>query len=1125
MNGPRTITWLNRLASVARKIVVFLVVCLVASLTATAPAWAAQGDLDMTFDGDGRILTDLRGASDSGEAVVVQPDGKIVLAGFAGRSTTPFTNDSLLLRYNPDGTLDTTFGSSGKVVVELSAPSRNDLIYDIALEPDGDIVAIGEYETDTAARRVLVARFEPSGNLDAGFGTGGVADTSSMGDSSGRGVALQDDGKIVITGSYLQDGVLAARFTSSGQLDDTFNADGWTYADFGSFADDQGEDVAIDGAGNIVAVGHFYGPNPIDRQGTTDMAVARFDPEGVLDSTFDGDGKKTLDFTTRASSGGVWDYSHDYARGVAIQPDDKIVIAGEVAGWEENTTDTGRDFTAIRLTPSGELDATFSGDGVGRTSFGTESGDYDRAHDLVTQRNGKIVLAGLADLATDDFGLVRYMPDGTLDPTFGSGGKVSTDFQSDSGSTGGSDVAHDVGLQDDGKIVAVGRGHTNQRDVAVARYLGDPTYSLSVTRDGSGSGRVASSPAGINCGSDCVEIFDGGSSVILTATPETGSIFSGWSGACTGTSDSCAVTMDAAKSVTATFAQLPDPMLTVASSGPGTVTSNPEGIDCGLDCTESYVPGTEVVLTAASSTDATFSGWTGACTGASGSCTLAMNGDKNVTATFVSHRRTLGVTTSGSGTVTSTPAGIDCGSDCTEDYAPGTTVVLNAIPAAGWVFSSWSDDCSGTSDSCTVTMDASRSVTAMFVGESSPPPSGGGGPSSTPEEDAAEQRAAGATCAEIADYLMERHDLDAAQLAAALNSVACSATEIAQEMQRLFGTPAGSAASNLAGLGFAPGPVASALKTVYQLDCGALATALRSGFDLSAPEMAVVLRVTGCDLTSIAGVLKGEYGLGVAENAALLLNLRLDSPLEIAKALVAVYPATTSEQITQILGSHNVSAEAVARVLDRVFNESASSSTALLYRYVTQDAAAIAKALKVVFNKSGQAIATLLHKARVRASAIAKALKVAFDAGAQKVAEWMYAAGINVDGIAKALKVVFDKTAEGVARALHKLHIAATRIAAGLKKVFNAGAERVAKIFKDLKMGAGKVALALKNAFGTTKQKIAALLDEAGYTLKQVGDGFVAAFNAGWDALLNLFLNLGVAFDKVIKILRQIFGV
>ncbi len=165
-----------------------------------------------------------------------------------------------------------------------------------------------------------------------------------------------------------------------------------------------------------------------------------------------------------------------------------------------------------------------------------------------------------------------------------------------------------------------------------------------------------------------------------------------------------------------------DPMLTVikTGTGTGTVTSNPAGVTCGVDCSQAYPSGTVVTLTAVAAAGSTFTGWSGACTG-TGSCVVTVDAAKSVTATFTAttSNHKLTVTVTGSGTVRSTPAGIRCGTDCTEDYAAGTVVTLTANAGQGTSFTGWSGACTGTG-TCTVTMDAAKTVTATFGG------SGGG---------------------------------------------------------------------------------------------------------------------------------------------------------------------------------------------------------------------------------------------------------------------------------------------------------------------------------------------------------------------------------------------------------------
>jgi uncharacterized repeat protein (TIGR02543 family) len=247
------------------------------------------------------------------------------------------------------------------------------------------------------------------------------------------------------------------------------------------------------------------------------------------------------------------------------------------------------------------------------------------------------------------------------------------------------------------------------------------THAAKLSVGKSGHGTVNSSPSGIQCGRRCSAHYAKGTQVTLTPKAAKGYSFAGWSGACSGSSKSCTVSMNGARRVTATFTPnaqnvVNDYALSVAIAGAGTVTSSPGGINCGTNCSASYVNGTNVTLTASPATGYSFSGWSGACSGAGASCTVSMTDARSITAIFSQNvvQYSLSVTTSGVGTVTSSPSGIICGTNCSASYASGTNITLTAGAATGYSFSGWSGACSGAGASCTVSMTDARSVTAFF---------------------------------------------------------------------------------------------------------------------------------------------------------------------------------------------------------------------------------------------------------------------------------------------------------------------------------------------------------------------------------------------------------------------------
>jgi len=241
------------------------------------------------------------------------------------------------------------------------------------------------------------------------------------------------------------------------------------------------------------------------------------------------------------------------------------------------------------------------------------------------------------------------------------------------------------------------------------------TDSLAVVKLGQGSGTVIGAPSGIICGASCSANYPSNTAVTLTATPATGSVFSGWTGGgCSGTG-TCTIALTANTSVQGQFDLVPE-SLTVSASGSGTVSSAPSGISCGATCAASFPYGSTVTLTATPAAGYAFTGWGGACSG-TGTCAATLTAATAVSAAFspsASSTATLSVSESGKGAVTSSPAGINCGSTCSASYPVGTSVTLTANPGSGFAFKGWSGACTGTGD-CTLTMANAMSATASFV--------------------------------------------------------------------------------------------------------------------------------------------------------------------------------------------------------------------------------------------------------------------------------------------------------------------------------------------------------------------------------------------------------------------------
>jgi uncharacterized delta-60 repeat protein len=267
-----------------------------ALLASALPAHAAAGALDPSFGGDGRVETAIRGHSDAGWAVAVQPDGKLVVAG-SSKASADFAlsdYDIVLARYRPDGTLDSAFGSGGTVVTALSA--GDDEVFAVALQPDGKIVVAGR-TSNGANLDFVVLRYLSNGSLDSAFGGGdGIVTTPvGSGDDEVFGIALQTDGKIVAAGYTASGGnnnTAVARYLADGSLDTSFGGSGMvTIAQPG---DDWASAVAVQADGKLIVAG------AASEDGTDlDFAVVRLLSNGSIDSSFAGDGVVTTSFSAQ----------------------------------------------------------------------------------------------------------------------------------------------------------------------------------------------------------------------------------------------------------------------------------------------------------------------------------------------------------------------------------------------------------------------------------------------------------------------------------------------------------------------------------------------------------------------------------------------------------------------------------------------------------------------------------------------------------------------------------------------------------------------------------------------------------------------------------------------------------
>ncbi len=404
----------------------------------TLPATAASGDLDTTFDLDGKVTTDLLGDNEGAFRVDVRPNGMLVVTGCSGCFPTVST-DFAAAQYKSDGSIDPSFGTSGVATVDFG---QEDPLSSSALQSDGKVVLVGSTTEpyNPATRDYALARLNEDGSLDSSFGTAGKVTTDVGADDQPNDVVLQADGKIVVVGTTNVGGRRFAlvRYDTDGSLDTSFGTGGSVVTNVGG-ADQIIRAAVIQDDGMILAAG-FDG---------ADVVVARYTTDGSLDASFGSGGIVRTDI---AGAG------RDLAFAVNIVGDDAILIGGLA-------NDT--DFALLRYNPDGTLDTTFGTNGLVTTDFGH---GQDIIYRMAELADGRYLAIGEARAPERVFGLAMYNPNGSLDNAFGSGGLVTTSFGGDYA------VARGLAIQPDGKAVVAGvtvdtaAAGANQ-DFAVARYL------------------------------------------------------------------------------------------------------------------------------------------------------------------------------------------------------------------------------------------------------------------------------------------------------------------------------------------------------------------------------------------------------------------------------------------------------------------------------------------------------------------------------------------------------------------------------------------------------------------------------------------------------------------------------
>jgi uncharacterized delta-60 repeat protein len=440
----------------------------------------AASFVDQSFGTVG-IVTQNFGTSgarnDGAEAVVVQPDGKTVVAGFAQRGTTDF--DFLVARFNRDGTPDTSFDADGSRFVAFDLGGTfDDRARAVVLQSDGKILVAG-FATRTTGTDLAVCRLNTNGSLDTTFDTDGrqtvAFDLGGTLIDVANDLVVQADGKILLAGSATVSGTdtnfAVCRLNANGSLDDGTAADstpGDSFStagkqtvafDLGGNDNDQAEGIALAPGGAIVLAGTAQFNSTL-----SEVAVARLTSTGALDSTFGTAGLTTLRYANFLG--------RNTGKDVGVQADGKIVVAGVA---DRGNADT--DFGVARLTTAGFLDTTFDGDGRLAQGLSATGNRNDQPEALLLQPDGKIVVAGFSNVdigagVNNDVFILRLLPNGQNDPLYNGNGRRFYDLTV-SGIR--EDEARAVALGVDGIVVA------GFRDTATAD--GTDVTLLRVVRD------------------------------------------------------------------------------------------------------------------------------------------------------------------------------------------------------------------------------------------------------------------------------------------------------------------------------------------------------------------------------------------------------------------------------------------------------------------------------------------------------------------------------------------------------------------------------------------------------------------------------------------------------------------
>jgi uncharacterized delta-60 repeat protein len=414
---------------------------------------SGQGELDISFNGTGSVMTDFGVSTSSVASILVQPDQKIVEVGATNQGGFTYF---ALTRYNPNGSLDTSFGDNGRIVTDFDPNGPTEGAGAAVLQPDGKIIAAGYVAlSNPGPSYFALIRYNPDGSVDTSFGNGGKVSTSIVQHVHRiSGAALSPDGKIVVAGLYFAGSQttesLIVRYNPNGSLDTSFSGDGIVTDTRGGNLGDANapSSVAIQPDGKVITGGAYTRSLSVTGG---DVTLVRYNADGTYDFSFGSGGRLLIPSPTVSEA----------IRAIALLPDGRIVAAGE----------SGADFLLMRFNADGSPDVTFDGDGRLTTAIVNGS----RASSLLLRPSGKIFLSGSSSTAAQGIVAASYNADGSLDTSFSGDGKFSLGFAG-SFTTGANAMAID-GLN---RIIL--GGTAANKFLAIRLYTLEPTLVSVVGR-------------------------------------------------------------------------------------------------------------------------------------------------------------------------------------------------------------------------------------------------------------------------------------------------------------------------------------------------------------------------------------------------------------------------------------------------------------------------------------------------------------------------------------------------------------------------------------------------------------------------------------------------------------------